>query len=146
MSVRLPKFTIPLMLLGLLLSQWGLAASPKMVKVEVKQHTLTLELAETAEERALGLQNRRELCETCGMLFAFDYPTQVGFWMKDTYIPLDIAYLSPEGTVLFIGQMQPLSLKSLQSPQGTQYAWEMNQGWFAANGVKVGDKLKFLLE
>ena len=120
------------------------AQNQSLVQVKIGDKQLQLELADTYEERAKGLQHRQQLCADCGMLFQFEQPVQVGFWMKDTYIPLDIAYLNAQGKILFIGQMRPLSEKSLQSPENTSYAWEMNQGWFKANQIKVGDTLQIL--
>ena len=133
--------------LGVMMSMmsWtSFAREQTEVQIQIHGKTLTLELADTPEERAQGLQNRKSLCQDCGMLFQFEMLTQVGFWMKNTYLPLDIAYLDGHGKITKIGQMKPLSLKSLPSPDETLYAWEMNQGWFAANNIKVGDRVTLL--
>jgi len=138
------QFKLVAMFLVLMTACVSQAQNQPLVRVQAGDKLLTLELADTFEERAQGLQDRKHLCDECGMLFQFEQPVQVGFWMKDTYIPLDIAYLDASGEILLIGQMQPLSEKSLQSPPNTSYAWEMNLGWFKRNGVKVGDKINIL--
>lgn len=109
------------------------------IQLKVKQNVYTLEHAKTFEQRAMGLMHRESLCEQCGMLFQFEQPRTAGFWMKNTLIPLDIAFVRADGIITDIKRMQPLDLNTTKSSQQVLYAWEMNPGWFKKNGIQVGD-------
>jgi uncharacterized membrane protein (UPF0127 family) len=85
--------------------------------------------------------NRPSLPPNGGMLFAFEVPAQQCFWMKNTLLPLSIAFLADDGTIVNIEDMQPQSLASHCSKQPVRYALEMSQGWFAKRGIKAGAKL-----
>ena len=113
-------------------------------RVEVNGRQLHVELADSWDLRAQGLMFRTELCEDCGMLFEFDRTRFVSMWMKNTLIPLDVAYFEKGGKIIDIKQMQPLDLTSVPSSAPVFYALEMNKGWFAKNGVKEGDSIKVL--
>ncbi|WP_102797210.1 DUF192 domain-containing protein [Bowmanella denitrificans] len=130
-----------LVLLGLAVS--GLAAASLFGKVEVSvgEKQLQLELAQSYEARAMGLMHRESLCSDCGMLFEYQQPRVISMWMKNTLIPLDVAFLNAEGEILVIKPMQPHDLTPVDSESPASYAWEMNQGWFAANHIKSGDKV-----
>ncbi|MEK6536819.1 MAG: DUF192 domain-containing protein, partial [Actinomycetota bacterium] len=105
---------------------------------------LMVEVARTPREKATGLMNHRQLDLDRGMIFVWDQPVQGGFWMKDTYIPLSIAFIAANGTVIDIEDMQPLSVQQ-HTPSGPYvYAVEANQGWFASHGLKKGDSAAFL--
>jgi uncharacterized membrane protein (UPF0127 family) len=112
------------------------------VKIEVNNKTVPLEYALTHEQRAQGLMHRRSMCETCGMLFNFQQARGVSMWMKNTLIPLDVAFIREDGFIVNIEAMQPHDLTTTSSLGKVLYAWEMNQGWFAKNGVSVGDTVK----
>lgn len=118
------------------------AKSDKHINVSVKDKNLSLELAETFEERNKGLMFRKSLCQDCGMIFKFESPRVVNFWMKNTFIPLDIAYINERGQILAIEALQPLSEISVPSPDYVLYAWEMNQNWFNNNNIEVGDQVE----
>jgi uncharacterized membrane protein (UPF0127 family) len=109
------------------------------IRLKVNANVYTLEYADTFERRARGLMNRTSICDSCGMLFQFSQPRMAGFWMKNTLIPLDIAFIRADGMITDIKAMQPHDLTSTNSSQQVLYAWEMNQGWFANNAIKVGD-------
>jgi len=101
---------------------------------------LYVEIAITNEQQQQGLMNREDMDEDAGMIFVFEKPARYAFWMKDTYIPLSIAFLSPEGKILDIQDMEPLNEKKrYRSPRKTLYAIEVNQGWFLRNDINVGD-------
>ncbi|MCW8090486.1 DUF192 domain-containing protein [Alteromonas sp. ASW11-130] len=100
-----------------------------------------VELAQSPEQRAQGLMFRKTLCEDCGMLFHFSPIRQVGMWMKNTYLPLDIAFISSEGVISDIKTMQPHDLNTTMSSGKVAYALEMNQGWFKEHAVKEGDTI-----
>jgi uncharacterized membrane protein (UPF0127 family) len=85
---------------------------------------------------------RKELAEGDGMLFVFSRPQPMGFWMKDTLIPLSIAYISGEGIIREIHDMQPLEESGVPSMfRDLVYALEVPQGWFAKNGILAGDRV-----
>ena len=111
------------------------------IVVEGEGAELTVELARTAGERSLGLMFREELAEDGGMLFVFPADTEAGFWMRDTLIPLSIAFIAADGTILDIQDMEPLSEDTHRPPAAYRYALEVNQGWFQPNGFDVGDRV-----
>lgn len=108
------------------------------------RHLLRLELADSPPQRSRGLMFRPTLDPDSGMLFLFPAATGTGFWMRDTLIPLSIAFLDEDGRILEIQEMLPLSL-TLHTP-ATPYhaALEVNQGWFEANGVGPGATLRLV--
>ena len=103
---------------------------------------LRVELARTAGERSRGLMFREELAEDGGMLFVYVEDTEAGFWMRDTLIPLSIAFIAADGTILDIQDMEPRSEDTHRSPEAYRYALEVNQGWFQRNGFDVGDRVE----
>ena len=102
---------------------------------------LTVELARTGTERTRGLMNREALPEGAGMLFIFDRDEVLNFWMKDTSIPLSIAYISSGGRIIEIFDMQPRDLTGISSSRSVRYALEAPQGWFGRVGIGPGDYL-----
>lgn len=100
------------------------------------------QFAITPSEMARGLMQRHELGENDGMLFLYEQPRQMSFWMKNTPLPLDIGYFTSDGTLREVYRMFPYDTTAVSSV-GTniQFALEMNQGWFARNGLKPGAKL-----
>ena len=103
---------------------------------------LTAELARTAAERSRGLMFREELPQDRGMLFVFPDDTAAGFWMKDTSIPLSIAFIAGDGVILDIQDMEPMSTAVHRPPGPYRYALEVNQGWFGRSGFEVGDRVE----
>ncbi|NVK25134.1 MAG: DUF192 domain-containing protein [Gammaproteobacteria bacterium] len=114
------------------------------ISVRVNQIDLNLEFADTSKLRQQGLMHRKQLCGHCGMLFRYDKAKIASMWMKNTYIPLDIAFITANGEVVEIKTLQPHDLTSVKSSRPVLYALEMNQGWFAENNVKAGDKFHFI--
>ena len=102
-----------------------------------------MEVAKTPEEMAHGLMGRKYLGRDEGMLFVFEKEDYYGFWMKDTHIPLSIAFIDKECRIVSITDMKPLTLESHAPPQPILYALEMNRGWFSNHAVKVGDMVRF---
>jgi hypothetical protein len=106
----------------------------------IKGHSLTVELAATPAARVCGLSQRSELPPDRGMLFIFPDSRPRSFWMKDTFIPLSIAYLDDSGRIFSIQDMVPQQVdKHYPSVQPASYALEVNRGWFRRNGIKVGE-------
>jgi len=103
-----------------------------------------VEVADTQEERQTGLMNRESLPEDAGMIFVFDEDSTGGFWMKDTLIPLSIAFADADGTIVSILDMEPCAAEPCEIyDPGASYptALEVNQGAFSGWGVEVGDRL-----
>jgi len=105
--------------------------------------TLEVEVARSAEERAQGLMSHKQLGPDNGMIFVWDSPVQRGFWMKDTAIPLSIAFIAEDGTIIDIQEMQPFSTKQHMPASEYVYAVEANQGWFSDHGINVGGSAQF---
>lgn len=111
------------------------------MQVNAGECVLTLEIIKTARQSATGLMHRPSMPADRGMVFPIPKGQRANFWMKNTLIPLDIAFLSDEWRVLAIEQMQPLDLTNVPGPDGTRVAVEVNQGTFAECGVEDGDQI-----
>jgi uncharacterized protein len=112
-----------------------------VVQLQAGMHNIRAQVATTAEQRATGLMHRREMPQHEGMLFVFEQPSVQCFWMKNTLLPLSIAFIADDGAVVNVREMQPQSLDSHCSDKPVRYVLEMNQGWFAKRGIKAGFKL-----
>jgi len=97
------------------------------------------EIARTSEERSLGLMHRKELPDGEGMLFVFEKDDILHFWMKNTLIPLSIAFIAYDGKIIEIKNMYPHDETPVMSSRSARYALEVPQGWFARAGVNEGD-------
>jgi uncharacterized membrane protein (UPF0127 family) len=104
---------------------------------------VTAEIADNEDLRAKGLMNRDSLAENHGMLFVYGAAQVRSFWMRNTRIPLDIAFIDANGVIINIEPMEPQSDENYYSQGPMMYALEMDQGWFEANGVGPGDRLEF---
>ncbi|HEY5477793.1 MAG TPA: DUF192 domain-containing protein [Tepidiformaceae bacterium] len=103
--------------------------------------TLTVELATTLREREQGLMFRQSLSDSQGMLFLFPADGAGGFWMANTYVPLTIAYLAADGTVLEMRDGKPLDQTILTPRQPYRDVLEVSQGWFDRHGLGVGSQV-----
>ncbi|MCL2472158.1 MAG: DUF192 domain-containing protein [Treponema sp.] len=99
------------------------------------------EIARTDAQREQGLMYRKEVKDGDGMLFIFDKDEPLSFWMKNTLVPLSIAYISSDGRILEIYDMEPGNLNPVQSSRSVRYALEVPQGWFGRAGIGIGDIL-----
>jgi len=106
--------------------------------------TVTVEVARTPDERAQGLMYRESLDPGKGMLFVFPDAQVRSFWMKDTFIPLDIAYIDAELRIVDIQALEPESTDSRSSAGPAMFALEVPQGWFAEKGISVGTMARFV--
>jgi uncharacterized membrane protein (UPF0127 family) len=97
------------------------------------------EIASTHKQQERGLMYRKTMAKNSGMLFDFREDLPLAFWMKNTYLPLQIAFISNQGKILQIESMAPLSTKRIYSKKECRYALEVNDGWFDENGIKVGN-------
>jgi uncharacterized membrane protein (UPF0127 family) len=116
------------------------AALP-MVNLTVGGHKVVAEVAQEADERATGLMHRFSLQPDHGMLFVFERSERLSFWMKNTYIPLSIAFIDERGRIVNIEDMAPQSEATHWSSAPARYALEMRKGWFAERGVRAGDRV-----
>jgi len=115
------------------------AAELPVTTLTIKGHKVIVEVVNTPEQRATGLMNRFSLQPDHGMLFVFEQPQPLGFWMKNTYVPLSIAFVDASGKIVNIDDMKPLDETTHWSSGLAAYAIEMKQGWFAGKGIIAGD-------
>ena len=113
-----------------------------VLRLEINDVTLTAEVACDDPSRRLGLGNRDGLPVDHGMLFIFRNAEIRKFWMKNTRIPLSIAFIDDDGKVLQIEHMKPNDLTSTLSNHKVRYALEVDEGWFKEHNIKVGDRIK----
>jgi len=116
-------------------------ATNKRDIVLINENRLNIEIAETEKQRSLGLMHRKYLDKDNGMLFVFENDRILSFWMKDTHIPLSIAFLSSDGVIKEIRDMTPFSLDPVVSKNHVRYALEVNQGYFNEKNILVGDSV-----
>lgn len=109
-------------------------------------HRIKAEVADSQIERSRGLMLRQSLQPNSGMLFVFDQAAQHCFWMKNTLVPLTIAFMDDDGTIVTLKDMKPHDESSHCPDRPVRRALEMEQGWFKAKGLKVGDRIKGLNE
>jgi len=126
--------------MGLFLTAAG-AANAQRASLEAGKHHIEVEVAADDQTRQFGLMYRSHLPPNQGMLFVYPSPARVCMWMKNTLIPLSVAFLDEEGRILNIEDMTPQSEEIHCSVKPVRYALEMNQGWFAGHGVKAGDRI-----
>jgi len=111
------------------------------VQLNAGMHLIHAEVAADMGSRMQGLMHRKSMAANNGMLFIFDDASTQCMWMKNTFIPLSVAFLDQRGTILNIEDMKPQTEQSHCSSGPARYALEMNQGWFAKKGIKAGAKL-----
>ena len=104
-------------------------------------HLIRAEVADSMEARMQGLMFRESMPQNAGMVFVFDEKAAHCMWMKNTLIPLSVAFIDETGTIINIADMQPHSEQSHCASRPARYALEMNKGWFAQRGIKPGAKL-----
>ena len=104
-------------------------------------HRIEAEVAATDQNRQIGLMNRRVMPPQRGMLFVFTHDNTHCMWMRNTFIPLSVAFMDGEGTIINIEDMQPQTENNHCARRPARYALEMNLGWFAQRGIKAGTKL-----
>ena len=103
---------------------------------------IKVEVAQTPQQHATGLMWRTTMPTNEGMLFIFPSPAQQCFWMKNTLLPLSIAFIDDSGRIVNLDEMQPRTENPHCSTQPVRFVLEMNKGWFTKHGVKPGDQLK----
>ena len=124
-----------------------LAATPALaqplptVQLNAGMYLIRAEVAADFATRARGLMHRESLAANAGMLFVFDQPEIQCMWMKNTLMPLSVAFLDERGAIINIADMEPHSERTHCAAHPALYALEMNRGWFAQRGIKPGTKL-----
>jgi uncharacterized membrane protein (UPF0127 family) len=144
-SVRRALLSAPLLLAMAALpalAQSGPQPKLETTKITAGIHVIIAELAASPQQQATGMMMRTEMGANEGMLFVNSDSSTRCFWMKNTLIPLSIAFISDDGTIANLADMQPRSEASHCSIKPVRYALEMNQGWFAKRGIKPGMKLR----
>ena len=110
--------------------------------IHIGKKEIVVEVADELHERQLGLMHRTTLEINEGMIFVYPSAERRSFWMKNTLIPLSIAYIDSNCQIVHMADMTPKSTKGVPSGLPVQFALEMNQGWFEANAVSIGDTLQ----
>jgi len=120
------------------------SAQPRLPTVELTagMHRIQAEVARTPAQQMIGLMHRRAMAPNDGMLFVYDTPQTHCFWMRNTLLPLTIAFVDDEGRIVNLADMQPLTENSHCAARPVRFALEMNQGWFAKRGLKPGSRLR----
>lgn len=114
-----------------------------IISISIGEHVAVVEVAVTPEQKRIGLMNRSELLPNHGMLFVFEREDYLRFWMKDTYVPLSIAFIDARGRIFQIEDMEPLNEDVHASRARALYALEMEQGWFRERGIEPGAVVEF---
>ena len=114
------------------------------VQLSTGMHLIRAEVADSMGTRMEGLMHRKSMPQGSGMVFVFDETAAHCMWMKNTLIPLSVAFIDEAGAIINIADMQPHSEQSHCAARPARYALEMNKGWFAQRGIKPGAKLRGL--
>lgn len=114
------------------------------IKLTAGMYIINAEVADTFVTRMQGLMFRESMAANDGMLFIFDEPAIQCMWMKNTLIPLSVAYIADDGSIVNIEDMKPQTEDSHCTRRPVRFALEMNAGWFASKGLREGAKLRGL--
>ncbi len=134
------------LLLGVALASSAVAQSgpqPTLptARLSAGMHLITAELATTSQSRTIGMMFREKTAPNHGMLFVFETKAQECFWMRNTPLPLSIAFIADDGTILQIDDMAPKDDALHCSQHPVRFALEMEQGWFKRKGLAAGSKI-----
>ncbi|WP_019625047.1 DUF192 domain-containing protein [Thioalkalivibrio sp. ALJT] len=141
---RTSNSRIGLLLVLLLLGIGNLQADARPLPVEnlvVGEETLALEIAATDRSRRIGLMHRDHLPDDHGMLFIWPRAAEYGMWMQNTRIPLDVAFIDADYTIVNIASMKPHSTRIHSARRPVPYALEVNAGWFERHDIRPGDRI-----
>ena len=134
------RFLAPLLAAALLAAAPVRAEPGTLPRVElsVDMRVIHAEVADTVAARVQGLMYRTSLAPNSGMLFVYEQPAMECMWMKNTLVPLSVAFMDDRGTIINIARMRPQTEVSHCTDRPASYALEMVQGWFARNGIRPG--------
>jgi len=124
----------------------GLLSSHPDAIIKIAGFTLSVEVANNVSSRELGLMHRRHLDPDCGMLFCYDEPRTLSFWMRNTHIPLSIAFIDDEGRIAGIEDLHPGDERPVSSSRPCRWALEASRGWFGERNIGVGSRVSGLSE
>lgn len=121
---------------------------PKLntIPIQINDIEIEVEVASTGQQRTRGLSYRKHLASNAGMLFVYQKTLPLIFTMRETSIPLSIAFISEDFVINEIHKMEPFAQQHYPARLPARYALEVNQGWFEKNGIKAGDRLKMALQ
>ena len=143
-NVRMKRF-IQLILVALIClratAQEGPQTNLPRIKLQLGMYHIDTQLAQTPEQRSIGLMYRAEMPTHEGMLFVFEQASTQCFWMKNTLLPLTAAFVADDGTIVNLADMKPQTTDSHCSTKPVRFVLEMHQGWFAKKGFKAGTRL-----
>lgn len=122
---------------------WAQAVLP-VIELSAGFHRIEAEVAATDRHRQTGLMNRQSMAQQRGMLFVFDQENTHCMWMRNTPLPLSVAFIDAEGAIINIEDMQPHTEDNHCARRPARYALEMNRGWFAQRGIVAGARLRGL--
>lgn len=111
------------------------------LQLDAGAHSFDVEVAATPEQRERGLMERTHLADDAGMLFVFEQKARHCFWMKNTPLPLSIAFIADDGTLVEIEDMQPLATNPHCAQEAVRYALEVKQGGFSGKGIRPGTRI-----
>ena len=140
-SLRCAAGLVMALAVNLASAQTGPQMQLPRTKLSAGMHMLDVQLAQTPEQRQIGLMFRKEMPHHEGMLFVFEQPATQCFWMRNTLIPLTAAFVADDGTIVNLADMKPQSDDSHCSTKPVRYVLEMNAGWFAKKQIKAGYQL-----
>ena len=130
------------LLAGLLLAPAAMAeAEMPVMELRAGFHRIEAEVAANDRNRQVGLMNRKAMPPQRGMLFVFSHENTHCMWMRNTFIPLSVAFIDADGVIINIEDMQPQTEDNHCARKPARYALEMNRGWFAQRGIKPGVRL-----
>mgnify|MGYP002141726406 CR=1 FL=1 len=142
--VHMKRALLTLLLSGLALTSFG-QDTPQThlprIKLQAGMFQIDTQVAQTPDQRSIGLMHRKEMPQHEGMLFVFEQPATQCFWMKNTLLPLTAAFVADDGTIVNLVDMKPQSTDSHCSEKPVRFVLEMHQGWFAKKGLKAGSRL-----
>ncbi len=138
-----PRLVTLVLVLGTGLISCRTQRAPETITVRINGVDFSVEVARKTEDQQRGLMYRRRLPPDAGMLFVYDGDRRLSFWMKNTYIPLSIAFISSDGVIRDIYDMEPESLRAVSSSRSVRYALELNRGAFDRVGARPGTKVLF---
>ena len=134
-------FAALLLLAGTLAAAQDRPQKLPSITLNAGMHLIQAEVAQTPEQRSIGLMFRSSMGTNEGMLFVGDEPGQRCFWMRYTLVPLTAAFIADDGTIVNLADMKPQTTDAHCSAQPVRYVLEMNKGWFVKKGIKAGSKL-----
>jgi hypothetical protein len=133
-----------LLLILLAVPPWLTLRAQELPRIELTagMHRIEAEVANTDAERTHGLMMRKAMPAQRGMLFVFDADARYCMWMKNTLLPLSVAFLDEQGVIINVEEMKPQTEDTHCAAKPARYALEMNAGWFKSRGLKAGTALK----